>query len=465
MSSVLDKVYSRSPALIQNIGMTLYGMKLYRREYGRKLRQLLEEFEKHSWYSPEEMREYQDEHLTILIKHCYENVPYYNGVMQAARITPDDIRTLADLPKLPVLTRKQVMENRDDLVARNTGRFDRIIGHTSGTTGSPLRLMWDRQVCLVKTVVDWRQKRMAGLNPGDRIAFFLGRQVVPLRRTKPPFWRHNWILNHLFCSSFHLSPVNVPHYLEKLSKFKPRAIEGYPSTMSILAGYLNQRGETFPLQVVLTSSETLFKTQREAIERAFACKVFDFYGMAERVVFATECEEHCGKHVNTDFGLVEIVGGKQFTSSGKRLGRIIATGLHNYAMPLIRYETNDVTSLESNPCRCGRVLPLMSGVTTKDEDITVTPDGRYISSSILNAVTHHLLSVEESQIVQEDLYHVMMRVVPRPSYNEREEAIIIDSLRQVFGPEVSVTVEIVDSIARTANGKFRWVISKVPLGF
>ncbi len=465
MSSLIESIYSRSPVFVQNLGVSLYGLKLYLREYGPKFHRLLNEFEQHLNWTEADLRTYHEERLRALIKHSYENVPYYNNIMRAARLTPDDIKTQADIPKLPILTRKQVFENFDNLVARNTGRLDRIIGNTSGTTGSPLRLMWDRQACLVKTVVDWRQKRLAGLNPGDKIAIFLGRQVAPVSRTRPPFWRHNWILNHLFCSSFHLSPVNMPHYFDKLAKFKPRAIEGNPSSLSILAGYLNQRGETFPLHAVLTSSEPLLKTRREAIEKAFACKVFDSYGMSERVVFATECQEHSGKHINTDFGLVEIAVGTQSTNGDGRLGRIIATGLHNYAMPLIRYKTSDVTSLESNPCRCGQAFPIMSGVATRDQDIAVAPDGRYISASILDAVTHNLTSIAESQIEQEDLYHVIMRVVPRPSYNKRDEASIIDSLQQVFGPEVSVTVEIVESIARTASGKFRWVISKVPLGF
>lgn len=234
--------------------------------------------------------------------------------------------------------------------------------------------------------------------------------------------------------------------------------------MSILAGHLNERGETFPVDAIFTSSETLFQSQREAIERAFACKVFDFYGMAERVVFATECERHQGKHLNTDFGYVEVTNNKE-NIDGMRTGRIVATGLHNFSMPLIRYETSDVTALERTPCACGRVLPMMSGVTTKDEDIVVTPDGRYISSSILNAVTHHLVHLGESQIVQEDLHHVKMRLVPNPGYSAKDEEFIIESLGRVLGNEVEVAVEKVSAIERTANGKFRWVISKVPLGY
>lgn len=110
-------------------------------------------------------------------------------------------------------------------------------------------------------------------------------------------------------------------------------------------------------------------------------------------------------------------------------------------------------------------MPVMSGITTKDEDIVVTPDGRYVSSSILNAVTHHLINVAESQIVQEERHRVVMRVVPRAAYTEADSEFIQTELQKVLGARVEVTVDIVESIERTANGKFRWVISKVPLEF
>lgn len=462
---LLQSIYEASPAFIQNAGVSLYGLKIYWREHGSKFHRLLNEFESHLKWSDSELQAYQEDHLQRMIEHCYANVPYYRDLMQSNGLTPSDIRRVSDVSKLPVLTRQTVLENGDRLVAQNAHGRDKIVGHTSGTTGSPLRLVWDRHVCLLKTVVDWRQKRLAGINPGDRIAFFLGRQVAPLTQKKPPFWRHNWVMNHLFCSSFHLSPENLKFYFEKLTKFQPRALEGYPSTMSVLAAYLNQRNETFPLHAVFTSSETLQESQRMAIERAFACKVFDFYGMAERVVFAIECEQHNGKHINSDFGLVEISGNAGNVPRTNQLGRIIATGLHNFSMPLIRYETSDVTSLEVSPCRCGRSMPLMSGVTTKDEDIVVTPDGRYVSSSILNAVTHHLINVAESQIVQEDRNRIVMYVVPRETYSAVDTKFILESLQKVLGADVLVSVEMVESIPRSANGKFRWVISKVPLGF
>lgn len=464
-SALLQSIYKRSPFFLQDLGVSLYGLKLFFREYGRKFERLLAEFEHHLNWTPAQLAEYQSERLRHLVEHCYHHVPYYREVMDDQKLTPRDFRGADDLAKLPVLTRRQVAENGDRLIAGNAGKADRIVGYTSGTTGSPLRLVWDRNVCVLKTVVDWRQKRLAGINPGDPIAFFLGRRVAPLEQTRPPYWRHNRVLNHLFCSSFHLASENLPAYFEKLARFEAKAVEGYPSTISILAGYLNSRGETFPLKAVFTSSEPLLVTQRKSIERAFACRVFDFYGMAERVVFATECREHEEKHFNTDFGLVEIADGTPGGGADGAMGRIIATGLHNFSMPLLRYETSDVTALDRQTCRCGCPFPRMSGVTSKDEDIVVTPDGRYISSSVLNAVTKHLINITESQIVQEDLHHVEMRVKRGPGYQESDTQFITNLLREVFGEQVTVSVVFVDSIPRTAAGKFRWVISKVPLGF
>lgn len=463
MSSLLERLYLSAPPWLQNLGVTWYGWKVYRREYGRKFERLLAEFESHDRWSREDLQRYQDEQLATLIAHVYEHVPYYRRIMQERRLQPQDIRSVEDLPRLPVLTPDDIRTHFDELIADNVVRSRLHHGHTSGTTGSPLQFLYDDRVCLVKNVVDWRQKRWAGINPGDRMAFFLGRVVVPVSRSRPPFWRYNRVLKHLFFSSFHLSPDTLDIYFDKLGDFQPLAIEGYPSTMFILARYLLSRNQTFPVRAVFTSSETLFPQQREAIEQAFACKLFDFYGMAERVVFATECEQHCGHHLNSDFGVTEIVCGDDSAGTPGEMGRIVATGLHNYAMPLIRYRTSDITAVSRDRCACGRPYPLMAEVTTKDEDIVTTPDGRFVSSSILTHPFKPLASVRESQIIQEDRNHLVVKVVPRESFSDRDRRYLIDELTHRLGPEMRIEVVLVDRIPRTAAGKFRWVISKVPL--
>ena len=99
--------------------ISLYGLKLYRSEYGSKFREALEQFEKMQFYSDAEIAEYQNERLSSLIEHCYRYVPYYRKVMDDRKLTPADIRTTEDLHKLPVLTKDDIRRHSPDLRAQN----------------------------------------------------------------------------------------------------------------------------------------------------------------------------------------------------------------------------------------------------------------------------------------------------------------------------------------------------------
>jgi phenylacetate-CoA ligase len=299
---------------------------------------------------------------------------------------------------------------------------------------------------------------------GDRIAVGRGNVIVPLSQKKPPFWRHNYYHNQLLLSSFHLSKINLPHYFKKLRSFQPQIIDGYPSTLYILAKYLNNRGEKFPLKAVISASETLYDFQRETIEDSFQCKIFDYYTLAEWVVYATECERHEGHHLNSEYGVTEIVDHGGIPLPVGQAGKIAGTSLHNFGMPMIRYLTNDMTAFKHRPCSCGRGLPLMEDVTTKAEDTLTLKDGRLISPSVLTHPFKPLHSVEESQIIQKDYDFILIKIVPRDDFSQADEHHLVSALKARIGSQTRITIEIVESLPRTSSGKFRWVISEVPLG-
>jgi len=147
------------------------------------------------------------------------------------------------------------------------------------------------------------------------------------------------------------------------------------------------------------------------------------------------------------------------------MGRIVTTGLHNFGMPLIRYQTSDITALRKQKCSCGREFPLMEDVTTKAEDIITTTDGRLISSSILTHPFKPMHNVAESQIIQEDRRNITIKIIRRPSYNDEDTEYLLEEFKKRVGNDMNVRVEFVNSLPRTSSGKFRWVISKVPLKF
>ena len=461
MISLAQKLYHKSPVFLQTAFLNLYALNLHRQRFGEKLENLLRWFEEAERWSPSEWESYQEEKLRLLIQHAYETVPFYRERMQAEKLVPSDIRSLVDLSKMSLLTKEDVKKNLDAMISSKYKKRDLVHGHTSGTTGSPLDVYYDKGMVLINNAVDWRQKAWAGLRLGERYAVILGRVTVPIQQSRPPFWRMNFIHNQLWLSAFHMSDKNMAYYLEKLEKFGPKMIEGYPSTVYILARYLNRKGKTLPLRAALTSSETLFPYQKEEIEKAFQCKIFDFYGLAERVIFATECSAHDGKHLNGEYGITEFVDENGNPVSAGHPGRMVGTSLHNFGMPMIRYVTSDQSFLKREPCPCGRSLPLMDAVTTKQEDLVLTRDGRWISPSVLTHPFKPMKNILESQIVQEKLDLVVIKIVRSAQYSQEDSATLMEGLQERLGRSVEIKLDFVDHIPRESSGKFRWVISKI----
>ncbi|RJP26285.1 MAG: phenylacetate--CoA ligase family protein [Candidatus Abyssobacteria bacterium SURF_5] len=465
MQRVYERLYSLLPPFAQSLLVTLYAVRIHLERYGPEFREQLEELEKTQWLSSNELAEYQNQKLQLLVEHAYENVPYYRRLMDQRKLDPADIKTSQDLRKLPVLTRDDVRKHKHELLSSAYRKKQLAHGHTSGTTGSPLEFFWDRKMCAFNNAAYWRQARWAGLRYGDKFAVALGRIVCPTTRKKPPFWRMNYLDNQLWISSFHLNEENLPCYIRKLREFKPMALECYPSTGYIIAKYLESRRETLPLKAVLTSSETLFPFQKETIEKSFDCRVYDYYGMAERVVFATECDRHEGRHLNLEYGICEILDSDGIPVVDGKEGYVVGTSLHNYAMPFIRYQTSDISAIRKKSCSCGRALPLIQDVTTKAEDIIVTPAGNLISPSVLTHPFKPLKTIKMSQIIQDRVDHILIKIVAEPRFSRREANALLVEFRKRVGSDMQVDLQEVSEIPRTAAGKFKWVISTAPINF
>ena len=458
-----QQLYERLPGPLQTLALNAYAGKLHLERFGPRFRlELARSLERERW-PWEALQEYQQGLLERLIRHAYDTVPFYRRIFDERGLTPRDIRTAHDLSKLPLLTREDVRKNSSALISTRFRPRALNVGRTSGTTGSPLQFYWDREMSFMNNVVDWRQKATAGLRYGQPHAVLFGRMIVPVSQRKPPFWRMNYLQNQLWLSTFHISTENLDFYLRKLRSFRPRVIEGYPSTVQLLAQFLDQCGERMPLGAVLTTSETLRTDQRELIERVFECRVFDFYGLAERVIFSTECEKHEGHHVNLDYGIMEITNDRGEPVAEGELGWIVGTSLHNLGMPFLRYKTGDVTRLRTHRCSCGRTFPVMDDVTTKAEDIIVTKDGRFISPSVLTHPFKPLQGIAMSQIVQEDRENITVKVVRSSGFRSEQEAALLRGLQERLGDGMRIRVQYVDDIPRSANAKFKWVVSKVPL--
>ena len=454
-------IYDKSPYFIQSKLFKLHCSVLYKKRYGHKFDRAISHLDETQWYSHEEILEYQNEKLKILIKHAFDTVPYYNELMKKNKLTPKDITKIEHLPKLPILTREAVFKNKNKLLSNKYRKDQLLHGHTSGTTGSPLDFFWDKNLWFLNNVFDWRQKIWAGVNIGDPFGILLGRPIVSINRKIPPFWQYNPYENQLWISSFHLSNRNFPYILEKMINFKPLAMEGYPSTLYVFTSFLKKFQQFLPLKACFTSSETLYDHQKSVIEEIFHCKNFDFYGMAERVIWATECENQKGKHLNFEYGITEILDENDDIVDTGKPGFLVGTSLLNFGMPFIRYKTTDISSLLLDPCNCGRQMQLISNVTTKAEDLIFTPDGNYISSSILTHPFKPLHNIFMSQIIQKEIDFILIKIIKRDGYSKKDTDMLLSEFSKRVGSKINIKVEFVDNIQREKSGKLKWIKSEI----
>ena len=261
-------------------------------------------------------------------------------------------------------------------------------------------------------------------------------------------------------SSFHLSRDNIPCYIKALEKIQPVYIDSFPSAISAIAKYLveNSIEIKLHLKAIITSSETLYLEQRELIEKAFRTKVVDQYGSAEMVAFIGQCENG-NYHVNPEYGIVELLDEDGKPVEEGETGQLVVTGFLNNVMPLIRYQIGDSAVFSLENCTCGRNFQVIKELSGREDEQIRTRDGRSISR--LASIFKGMPLIKEAQIIQNDIDNIVVKVVRAPGYEEWMQKDFIKELKKRVGYEINVSVNYVNSIPRTKNGKFRSVISHV----
>ncbi len=460
---VQQRLYYMLPVSLQNAMISRHGRRIRAERFGPDFERASAFLAESEWWSLDELRAYQDERLAAVVRHAYDTVPYYRDIMDRRGLKPSDVARVEDLPKLPILTRDDVTANLDRLLSTAVRKSDLRMVSTSGTTGSLLHAYWDREVDVMNNACLWRGRRWAGFEFGRPYATLLARALVSRSQKRPPFWRYNRSWNQIFLSPIHMTDEFIPYYLDELRRWRVEALDAYPSSAYVLARFLESRGEHLPLSCVFTTGEPLLQPERELIEERFSCRAFDGYSQAERVMYSSECDRHTGHHVYSEYGVTELVDDEGAQVAQGSVGLIVATGLHNLAMPLLRYAVGDTASLASEPCECGRGLPLLHDVATREDDIVVTPDGRLIPPLTLQLAFRQVPGIVRSQVVQHKPEEITARLVVKAPLRAQDEKKLRRNIADRLGPEVAVRIEYVDDIPYSGRWKYRRVISTVPL--
>ncbi len=452
-------MYPHLPVVLQNALCTVEGLRRRRWRYGGRQREWEALFRDAATWSEDRLRAFQDERLRALVAHAAARVPYYRERFRERGLDPGDIRGVEDIARLPVLTRESLRGHWRDLVAEGWPR-DRLWFHPSGgSTGMPITIVTSREAMEMEYGFYWARRR-PGVTRSDPFATFTANPVVPARQDRPPFWRDNWAARQRLYSVFHLSERNLPAYVTDLDRRPCVYFQGYPSALFTLAEWVLRTGYRFrnPIRAFFSTSEVLQPGWREAIERAFHCRVWDQYGQGEAAGSITEYE--CGHlHVDMDYGVIELWPVSE--EDGLVRAEVVATTLHNLAWPLIRYRVGDLVLYDpSERCPAGRPGPVIRRIEGRTSQFFTLPDGRRITS--LMGLSIHCRNARSIQVVQEQPGAIRVHVVPAPEWSDTDREHLLGVFRARLGYEVGIEVVLADRPILTAAGKFLAIISRLP---
>lgn len=321
--------------------------------------------------SAEELRSIQNEKLVKQIKHVYENVAYYRNLMDEKGVTPDDIKSIDDLHKLPFLTKTDLRDAYPyGLLGTDLKNCVRIQS-TSGTTGRRVVAFYTQkdvdlwEDCCARAIV------AAGGTNEDvcQVAYGYG-----LFTGGPGL---NGGSHKVGCLTLPMSSGNTDRQIQFMRDLHATILCCTPSYAAFIGETLKDMGLTpddIDLKAGIFGAEPWTEEMRRDIEKSLGIKAYDIYGLTETTGpgVSFECEEQTGMHINEDHFLAEIIDpdtGEVLPEGSK--GELVFTSLDKEGFPLLRYRTRDICILSRKKCSCGRTLIKMSKPMGRSDDMLI----------------------------------------------------------------------------------------------
>ena len=417
--------------------------------------------------SREQIKEWQSKGLVDAVKRVWDNVPYYREKMERKGVTPDDIKGLEDLHKLPFLTKDDLREAYPyGLLAHPLEDCVRIHS-TSGTTGRRVVAfyttndikLWD-ECCARALVATGATKEDvvqvsygfglftggAGLNGGSHM---LGSLTLPM------------------------SSGNTDRQIQFMTDLNATVLCCTPSYAAYLAESIHERGlrDKIRLKAGIFGAEAWTEEMRHDIEQALGIKAYDIYGLTEisgpGVSF--ECQEQTGMHINEDYFIAEVINPKtgEVLPDGEK-GELVFTSFAKEAFPLIRYRTKDICILSREKCSCGRTFVKMTKPLGRSDDMLIVKGVNVFPSQIETVLLNHGYAANYQIIVDRqknsDSLEVRVEMTPEMFSDElskvtAKERELVAGLKSMLGIYANVKLVAPKSITRS-EGKAVRVIDK-----
>ncbi|MBA6265139.1 phenylacetate--CoA ligase family protein [Colwellia sp. Bg11-12] len=436
-------------------------MPAYEKIRCKNLLHFLDAYESRLTWSKEQLQAYQLQQLKSLLHHAYNNTSYYKDAWAAAGITDiDDIQSLADFEKLPVVTKDDIRNHYQDFIS--TKHANNIKKSTGGSTGQPFHFELDLESNTRREAVMWRGYGWLGAGLGQKTLYLWGADLgQPSRFKTIKNALYHGFYNRKMLNSFEMNKQNMVDYIDSINSYKPIAFVSYVNPLYELARYIiDHKIKVHQPKTMLTGAEPLHQFQREVIEQAFNCSVYDTFGCREFMLMSAECREHKSLHINCDHLVVETVN-EEFDTVKNESGDLLITDLHNYGFPLIRYVNGDRATLVEEPCPCGNPLPIMKSVDGRKLDIIKTPTGGSIPGELFPHLFKEYKGIIKFQIKQTVINALDIFIITNDQFTEDDKQNIREEINKYSKMSLQLNFHFVDEIPLTAAGKHRVTICEI----
>lgn len=421
------------------------------------------EMESSQWWSRERIDALQLERLKCLLRDAGSHVPYYRQLFAGLGFDPEGVRSVADLQRLPFLTKAIIRGHSDEMRADDAVGLARM--NTGGSSGEPLIFFIGTERVTHDVAAKWRATRWWGVDIGDREVVVWGSPIELGTQDKVRMLRDRIMRTELL-SAFEMSDARVDEFIARIRAARPKMLFGYPSAISHIAARAEKRGvrvDDLGVKVVFVTSERLYDHQRETIERVFGCPVANGYGGRDAGFIAHQCPAG-SMHITAEDIVVEIVDAEGRVLPAGESGEIVVTHLASRDYPFIRYRTGDIGVISDVPCACGRGLPVLSEIQGRSTDFVVAMDGTVLHGLSLIYILRDIPAVKAFKVIQESVEHTRVQIVAGADFSSQDEDQIVGGLRRRLGAAVRVDVDRVERIPAERSGKFRYIVSHVGSG-
>jgi phenylacetate-CoA ligase len=424
----------------------------------------LEDLEQSQWLSRAALEALQMQKLSSLVQIAVEHSPWHAERIQAAGLGERSAPlTFDDLRRLPLMTKQDARANVERIrwggVPGGAARYN-----TGGSSGEPLIFYFGRWRQASDAAGRIRARRWWGMDVGDREVYLWG-APVELDKTDRIKTIRDGLLNQLVLNAFAMSTSNMDAYLDAVQAFRPKCIYGYASSVALLAARAAARGmrpHLPELRVVCATGEPLYPYQRNLIEEVFGVRAANEFGSRD-IGFTAHESPHGQMLLISESIILEVLDRTGHPAAEGELGEAVMTGLCSAAQPFIRYRTGDMVRMSPQHCGDGRGLHVLSEVVGRATDFVVRPDGMIMHALAVIYVLRAVEGIAQFKLIQHALREVEVLVVPDSRWSEAGQAQLLAGLAARLGNEVRIRIRLVETMPVEASGKYRYVVSHVPL--